>query len=247
MKSLADIIAYNSAHADEAIKCGQGQLTASQAVDLTDPAQNATYVDGARHAAAPPPATAIDNALTTNTLDAIMTPSGTLTGIGARAGYPQIVVPAGYNAQPTAAPVGIAFNGTAYSEAKLLAFAYAYEQATQAAQAGQRDQPRDLALLRRQRRAPARPGKRDRHRRHADVPARDGDRRRPPARMTAGTLSAVTADQGLHAADRAAPTPRARRSTPSALINPKALAGGGGAGRRARRRDTSAGRCTASR
>ena len=52
-----------------------------------------------------------------------------MTGIGARAGYPQIVVPAGYNAA-NRVPVGIAFNGAAYSEAKLLAFAYAYEQAT---------------------------------------------------------------------------------------------------------------------
>ena len=58
-----------------------------------------------------------------------MTPSGTLTGIGARAGYPQLVVPAGY-AAGTRDPVGIAFNGTAYSEAKLLAFGYAYEQQT---------------------------------------------------------------------------------------------------------------------
>ena len=58
-----------------------------------------------------------------------MTPSATLTGTGARAGYPQIVVPAGYN-PANRTPVGIAFNGTAYSEEKLLAFAYAYEQKT---------------------------------------------------------------------------------------------------------------------
>ena len=128
MKSLADIIAYNDAHADEALKFGQTQLTASQAIDLSDPATNAAYVanrDGGRAATR----AAIDNALTTNNLDAIMTPSGTLTGTGARAGYPQIVVPAGYNAA-NRRPVGIAFNGTAYSEEKLLAFAYAYEQAT---------------------------------------------------------------------------------------------------------------------
>jgi amidase len=128
MKSLADIIAYNAAHADEALKFGQGQLSASQATDLTDPAQQATYqvnratsVNGAR--------TAIDTALITNTLDAIMTPSNTLTALGARAGYPQLVVPAGYNAN-SRLPVGIAFTGTAYSEAKLLAIGYAYEQAT---------------------------------------------------------------------------------------------------------------------
>jgi Asp-tRNA(Asn)/Glu-tRNA(Gln) amidotransferase A subunit family amidase len=128
MKSLADIIAFNTAHADEALKFGQTQLTASQAIDLSDPATNATYVanrDGGRAATR----AAIDTALTANSLDAIMTPSGTLTGTGARAGYPQIVVPAGYNAADRR-PVGIAFNGTAYTEARLLAFAYAYEQAT---------------------------------------------------------------------------------------------------------------------
>ncbi|HEY6890792.1 MAG TPA: amidase family protein [Solirubrobacter sp.] len=128
MKSLADVIAYNDAHADEALKFGQAQLTASQAIDLGDPATNATYVanrDGGGAAAR----TAIDTALATNTLDAIMTPSATLTTTGARAGYPQVVVPAGYNTA-NRLPVGIAFNGTAYSEEKLLAFAYAYEQAT---------------------------------------------------------------------------------------------------------------------
>ena len=77
-----------------------------------------------------------------------MTPSGTLTGIGARAGYPQIVVPAGYNAA-NRTPVGIAFNGTAYSEAKLLAFAYAYEQATKLRKPPSEINPARLALLRR--------------------------------------------------------------------------------------------------
>ena len=96
--------------------------------NLNDPAQNAAYVT-ARDTGRASARNAIDNALTTNTLEAILTPSGTLTGLGARAGYPQIVVPAGYGANDRR-PVGIAFNGTAYSEAKLLAFAYAYEQAT---------------------------------------------------------------------------------------------------------------------
>ncbi|MBE2320459.1 amidase [Solirubrobacter sp. CPCC 204708] len=128
MKSLADIIAYNNAHPDDALKYGQTQLLASQATDLTDPAQNAAYVI-ARDTGRANARAAIDTALTTNNLEAILTPSGTMTGLGARAGYPQIVVPAGYSAT-TRDPVGIAFNGTAFTEAKLLAFAYAYEQAT---------------------------------------------------------------------------------------------------------------------
>ena len=132
MKSLADIIAFNTANAEEALKFGQTQLTASQAIDLNDPAQMAAYVAN-RDGGIAATRAAIDNALRAapdrNDLEAIMTPSGTLTGTGARAGYPQIVVPAGYDADDRR-PVGIAFNGTAYSEAKLLAFAYAYEQAT---------------------------------------------------------------------------------------------------------------------
>ena len=64
VKSLADIIAFNSAHETEALKFGQALLTASQAVDLDDPAQNAAYVtarDSQRAAAR----AAIDTALTT--------------------------------------------------------------------------------------------------------------------------------------------------------------------------------------
>jgi amidase len=134
MKSLADVIAYNDAHSADALKYGQTQLEASQATDLADPAANAAYVT-ARDAQRRNAQLAIDAGLDRGTPDpaddveAIMTPSGTLTGLGARAGYPQLVVPAGYSAA-TRDPVGIAFNGTAYTEAKLLAFGYAYEQQT---------------------------------------------------------------------------------------------------------------------
>jgi amidase len=132
MDSLADVIAFNEAHTQEAIKFGHTILAQSQALDVDDPssADSVTYrtdlVNGKDRNRA-----AIDNALTTNALDAIMTPSGTLTGIGARAGYPQIVVPAGY-AATTRRPVNIAFSGTKYTEASLIGFAYAFEQATHA-------------------------------------------------------------------------------------------------------------------
>ena len=42
-KSLQEIIDYNNAHPDEGLKYQQGDLTAAQAVDLTDPATAATY------------------------------------------------------------------------------------------------------------------------------------------------------------------------------------------------------------
>ena len=132
MDSLADVIAFNDTHAQEAIKFGHTILTQSQALDVADPSSpdSVTYrtdlVNGKDRNRA-----AIDNALVNNDLAAIMTPAGTLTGIGARAGYPQLTVPAGY-AATTRRPVNISFNGTKYTEAALLAFGYAYEQATQA-------------------------------------------------------------------------------------------------------------------
>jgi amidase len=48
--------------------------------------------------------------------------------VGARAGYPQISVPAGYD-PVRRRPVSVSFTGTAGDDAKLIGFAYAYEQA----------------------------------------------------------------------------------------------------------------------
>ena len=48
-------------------------------------------------------------------------------GLGAAAGYPTVVVPLGYDDQT---PYGLSFFGPMWSEAKLLSYAYAYEQAT---------------------------------------------------------------------------------------------------------------------
>jgi Asp-tRNA(Asn)/Glu-tRNA(Gln) amidotransferase A subunit family amidase len=85
----------------------------------------------------------IDFVLRLHHLDAIVAPTGSpawttdlvngdhFTGASstpaAVAGYPSITVPAGY---AFGLPVGISFIGTAWSEPKLIALAYAYEQAT---------------------------------------------------------------------------------------------------------------------
>ena len=134
MKTLKDVIDYNNAQRRRRAQVRPGRRRSqSEATDLTNPAQNAAYVttrDNGRRAAQQ----AIDNALTRGTTDpaddveAIMTPGTSIIAVGAQAGYPQLGVPAGY-AATTREPMGIAFTGTAYSEAKLLAFGHAYEQA----------------------------------------------------------------------------------------------------------------------
>jgi amidase len=55
--------------------------------------------------------------------------SGGCTRMPAVSGYPHITVPAGF---AFGLPVGISFFGAAYSEAKLIRLAYAFEQATKA-------------------------------------------------------------------------------------------------------------------
>ncbi len=74
-------------------------------------------------------------------LDALLFPGGAGAGIAARPGYPTVIVPfaripnapaspfpAGFDAKP--APFGVSFTGMACSEPRLIALAYAFEQAT---------------------------------------------------------------------------------------------------------------------
>ena len=86
----------------------------------------------------------IDKVMDENRLDAIIGPTGGpawnidlvngdhfgggSSSPAARAGYPNITVPAGY---VHSLPVGLSIFGRAYSEPQVLAIAYAYEQASQ--------------------------------------------------------------------------------------------------------------------
>ncbi|MBF9222173.1 amidase [Hymenobacter ruricola] len=141
VKTLADVIAYNRAHAAEAMPLfGQETLIRAEA---TDGLGTATYkaavqktVTGARQA--------IDGLLKANQLTAIV---GVTTGPAwcidwvngdystgvdfsspaAMAGYPHLTVPMG---QVRGLPVGLSFVGSAYQEGLLLGLGYAFEQAT---------------------------------------------------------------------------------------------------------------------
>ena len=76
--------------------------------------------------------------------DATIFPANFGANAPARAGYPSVIVPAGFFPNPAAAsiasfdpgfnpkpsPFGVTFSGPAFSEPKLIGYAYAYEQAT---------------------------------------------------------------------------------------------------------------------
>jgi amidase len=141
VRTLTELREWNLAHTKAgAIKYGQSRLDISDEMDLEkDRARNESdhkkdwllsRTNG------------IDGALAPQRLDAILTPGGAGAGLAARSGYPIIVVPFGlipnapnnapypdgFNARP--APFGVGFTGTACSEPKLIAIAYAFEQAT---------------------------------------------------------------------------------------------------------------------
>jgi amidase len=141
--SLAQVIAFNEAHRDQVMPFfGQELLLQAEAKGpLTEPAYRQARSDCLRLAQAE----GIDATLAAQRLDAIVALSGGPAwpidlvlgdhGMGgsstpaAVAGYPNITVPAG---EVFGLPVGISFFAGAFSEPRLLALAYAFEQLTQA-------------------------------------------------------------------------------------------------------------------
>ena len=144
--SLAALIEFNTAHAEAVMPWfGQELLLQSQAKGpLTERAYRRAQ-QRARRLAGPQ---GIDAALKQHRLDALLAPTngpawvtdhvngdhfgGGSSTLAAVAGYPNVTVPAG---QVHGLPVGLSFFGAAWSEAKLIAIAHAYEQASQARRA----------------------------------------------------------------------------------------------------------------
>ena len=129
MKTLADIIAFNKAHAQVALKFGQTQALASQAKDLSPgSADTAKYLaDRAQDLA--DSRGRIDALMAANGLTALLFANNGSAAIGARAGYPSITIPAGYQAS-NRRPFNITFLGRAFSEPTLVGYAFAYEEAS---------------------------------------------------------------------------------------------------------------------
>ncbi len=126
MRSLADIVAFNAAHAGRALRFGQDIFLAAAATrgDLAEP----EYLSARRmdlHAAR---TLGLDAYMDQRRLDAVLFPGAVGAAIAAKAGYPSVQVPAGLDG----VPYGATFTGRAWSEPLLLRLAYAFEQATQA-------------------------------------------------------------------------------------------------------------------
>ena len=120
---LTGIIAYNQQHADK-IPYGQDHLVESDSMpgDPVTAAYLATPIILGNRAVA-------DKVFADNNIEALVGPSLDFVSMGAAAGYPTVIVPAGYRGHD---PQGISFFGLPWSEAKLLSYAYAYEQQSHA-------------------------------------------------------------------------------------------------------------------
>jgi amidase len=155
--TLSDVISFNAAHPEVALKYGQaiaiggdalnvgpGQdlddYLADRALDLkltrtcgldvlytgTVPAECAGLVADQRSCAG-------------KKFDAVLFPANFGANAPARAGYPSVIVPGGFfkntatfppGFTPQPSPFGVTFSGPAFSEPRLIGYAYAFEQAT---------------------------------------------------------------------------------------------------------------------
>jgi amidase len=143
-RTLADLIAFNTAHADRELALfGQETFVKAEATkglgDLAYVAARATSL----RIAGPD---GIDAMIAKDHLDALVSPTmppawkidaangdqiggGGAGGLAAVAGYPHLTVPMG---AVMGLPVGLSMIGSAWSEARLLSFGYSYEQAAKA-------------------------------------------------------------------------------------------------------------------
>ena len=135
MRSLADIVAFNQANGDRALRFGQDIFLAAEATrgDLSE----LEYVSARQMDLRASRELGLDAYMDRYQLDAVLFPGVAGAAIAAKAGYPSVQVPAGFVAgvrdkDTPDYPYGATFTGRAWSEPTLLRLAYAFEQATQA-------------------------------------------------------------------------------------------------------------------
>ncbi len=148
VKSLGGLRVWNVAHQRAgAIKYGQALLDVSDEMSLQG--DRARYQADREKDLRLSGAEGIDAVMKAERLDALLFPGSSGASIAAKPGYPTVIVPFGFvdaagggaaggrggqdfpeGFQPKPSPFGVSFTGMACSEPRLVALAYAFEQAT---------------------------------------------------------------------------------------------------------------------
>jgi amidase len=141
VKNIKEVIAFNEKNQNSELQYfnQNTMIKAAEKGDLTTPAYRQALAKAKRMTQVE----GIDAALLKNKFDALVAPtdgipwltdflngdhfSGGCSTPAAVAGYPHVTVPAGYI---NGLPLGVSFFGGAWSEGKLIKYAYAFEQAT---------------------------------------------------------------------------------------------------------------------
>jgi len=146
MKSLEDLMAFNNANRSREMPWfGQEQFERALA---KGPLTDKKYLDALAACRTLSRDQGVDAIVAKHQLDAIIAPSngpawptdvlngdhftGGNTSVAAVAGYPSITVPMGFQSE---LPLGVSFIGRAWTEGRLIALAFAFEQATHARRA----------------------------------------------------------------------------------------------------------------
>ncbi len=125
MRSLKDIIDFNHAHPVQTLRYGQSTLIDAEYTTsgtLTEPQYLRDRLTDLRLCKEE----GMDATMREFELDALLFPADFGARITSRAGYPSIIVPAGYTS--AGVPFGISFAARAYEEPVLISLAYAFEQ-----------------------------------------------------------------------------------------------------------------------
>ena len=135
IRTMADIVAFNRANAAKALRFGQDIFLAAEATrgDLSELEYRSARAMDLRFSRTH----GLDAYMSRHKLDAVVFPGMAGCAIAAKAGYPSVQVPAGFRSgvddkETPDFPLGLTFTGRAWSEARLLRLAYAYEQASMA-------------------------------------------------------------------------------------------------------------------
>jgi amidase len=133
IKTIADIVAFNEANADKALRFGQDLFLAANLTrgDLTE----REYKSARAMDLLAAKTRGMDAYMNRHKLDAVLFPGSAGAAIAAKAGYPSVMVPGGFvsgidDKDTPDYPLGVTFAGRAWSDHKLLRLGYAFEQAS---------------------------------------------------------------------------------------------------------------------